>query len=168
MAAMTCPTPAPDTDPPAASARRASPGLPPIRCVTGPWRHAAAVLGLAALLAAHPVRAGDTTPAQQLERFAAAAGAPGQAERGRQFFTSRHGGDWACASCHGNPPVGPGKHASTGKPIDPLAPAANPKAFTDSARVDKWFRRNCKDVLQRECTAGEKADVIAWLASLKP
>ena len=65
-------------------------------------------------------------------------------------------------------PVAAGKHASTGKAIEPLAPAANSKAFTDSARVDKWFRRNCKDVLQRECTAAEKADVIAWLLTLKP
>jgi Domain of unknown function (DUF1924) len=44
---------------------------------------------------------------------------------------------------------------------------ANPKAFTDSAKVDKWFRRNCKDVLARECSAGEKADVLAYLNSLK-
>lgn len=123
---------------------------------------------LASALMATAAHAGDTTPAQQLERFAAAAGAPGHAERGRQFFTSRHGGEFACASCHGNPPTGAGKHASTGKPIDPLAPAANARAFTDTARVDKWFRRNCKDVLQRECSAGEKADVIAWLTSLKP
>ena len=107
-------------------------------------------------------------PPQQLERFSAQAAAPGQAERGRVFFTSRQGGEWSCASCHGNPPTKPGKHASTGKSIDPMAPAANPKAFTDTAKVDKWFRRNCKDVLQRECSAGEKADVLAYLIGLKP
>ena len=44
----------------------------------------------------------------------------------------------------------------------------HPRAFTDSAKVDKWFRRNCKDVLQRECAPGEKADVLAYLLSLKP
>jgi hypothetical protein len=49
-----------------------------------------------------------------------------------------------------------------------LAPAANPDAFTDAARVDKWFRRNCKDVLSRECTAAEKSDVVAFLLALKP
>ena len=42
------------------------------------------------------------------------------------------------------------------------------KAFTDTARVDKWFRRNCNDVLQRECSAAEKADVLAYLIGLKP
>jgi len=47
--------------------------------------------------------------------------------------------------------------------ISPLAPAANPQRFTDSRKVEKWFRRNCGDVLDRECTAQEKADVLAWL-----
>lgn len=129
----------------------------------------ALVAGLcAALLALPPVaaRAADTTPSAQLQRFAAEAGAPGQAERGGAFFTSRKGGEWSCASCHGSLPTAAGRHAGTGKPIDPLAPSANPRAFTDSAKVDKWFRRNCKDVLQRECSAGEKADVLAWLLSL--
>ena len=133
------------------------------------WIKPLRALPLAAALATTALAAwaGDTTPAQQLERLSTQAGAPGQAERGRAFFTSRHGGEWACASCHGNPPTGAGKHAATGKAIEPLAPAFNPQAFTDTARVDKWLRRNCKDVVQRECTATEKADVLAYLISLK-
>ncbi|HJV69063.1 MAG TPA: DUF1924 domain-containing protein [Ideonella sp.] len=114
------------------------------------------------------VRAADTSPAQQQERWNTAAGTPGQAARGQAFFTSRHGGEWSCSSCHGNPPTAGGKHASTGKAIDPLAPAFNPRTFTDTAKVDKWFRRNCGDVLKRECSAGEKADVMAYLIGLKP
>ncbi len=114
-----------------------------------------------------PAHAADTTIAQQLDRWSAQAGAPGDAARGQAFFSSKHGGEWSCSSCHGTPPTRTGKHASTGKAIDPLAPAFNPKAFTDSARVDKWLRRNCKDVLARECQAAEKADVLAYLASLK-
>jgi hypothetical protein len=55
----------------------------------------------------------------------------------------------------------------TGKAIQPLAPVANAARLTDTAKVDKWFRRNCKDVLGRECTAAEKGDVIAYLISLK-
>lgn len=128
----------------------------------------AAALGLWALAGMPLAHAADTTPAQQLQRFATEAGSTPQAERGRVFFTSRHGGEWSCASCHGNPPTAAGRHASTGKALDPLAPGFNPKSFTDTARVDKWFRRNCKDVLQRECSAVEKADVLAWLTSLKP
>ena len=129
------------------------------------WLPLAAALALLIPLAG---QAADTTPTQQQARFNAEAGSPGQVQRGGQFFTSRHGGEWSCASCHGNPATAPGKHASTGKAIDPLAPAFNPQRFTDTAKVDKWFRRNCKDVLQRECSAGEKADVLAWLVSLKP
>jgi hypothetical protein len=36
------------------------------------------------------------------------------------------------------------------------------------AKVDKWFRRNCNDVLERECSAAEKADVLAYVIQLKP
>lgn len=131
---------------------------------------AAALLAamLASALLPATSQAGDTTPAQQLSHWSAQAGTPGNADKGRVFFTTKHGGEWSCASCHGTPPTAQGKHASTGKSITPLAPAFNPKAFTDTAKVDKWFRRNCKDVLSRECSAGEKADVLAYLNSLKP
>ena len=64
-------------------------------------------------------------------------------------------------------PTQSGRHAKTGKTLAPLAPAFNPQSFTDTARVDKWFKRNCQDVLGRECSAGEKADVLAWLIGLK-
>ena len=132
------------------------------------WPMTLVALGLGLALAPPQALAADTSAAQQLERWSVQAGAPGQAERGRVFFTSPHGGEWRCASCHGNPPTATGKHASTGKTIDPLAPAFNPRAFTDGAKVDKWFRRNCNDVLKRECSAAEKADVLAYLLALKP
>ncbi len=127
-----------------------------------------AILLLGSWLALPDAQAADTSAAEQLQRWSSAAGQAGDAARGRHFFTSRHGSEWSCASCHGNPPTGPGKHASTGKAIEPLAPAFNLKAFTDTAKVDKWFRRNCKDVLSRECSAAEKADVMAFLTHLKP
>ena len=133
---------------------------------------ASQVLRLAALallaLAALAAHAGDTTPAEQLSRWSAQAGAQGNASKGQAFFNQRHGGEWSCASCHGTPPTRQGEHASTAKPIAPLAPAFNAQAFTDAAKSDKWFRRNCKDVLSRECSAAEKADVMAYLLSLKP
>jgi len=112
--------------------------------------------------------AGNTTPEAQLQKWSAAAGQNGQAERGQAFFTQKHGFEWSCASCHGNPPTAQGRHANTGKTIKPLAPAVNPASLTDQAKVDKWFRRNCNDVLKRECTPMEKADMLAWLTSLKP
>ena len=124
------------------------------------------LLACAAFLGAQALAA-DTSPAQQLSQWSAAAGKPGSAAQGQAFFNSKQGGQWSCASCHGTPPTADGKHASTGKAIKPLAPAFNPQVFTDSARVDTWFRRNCKDVLSRECSAAEKADVMAYLLSLK-
>lgn len=118
------------------------------------------------LLASASAMAADTSPAAQLSHWSAAAGAPGNAQRGRAFFTTSHGKDISCSSCHGSSPTTQGKHSSTGKVLDPLAPRANSNVFTDSRKIDKWFRRNCNDVLGRECSAQEKADVIAFLTSL--
>lgn len=89
------------------------------------------------------------------------------AARGAAWFASRHGNDWSCATCHTASPLAGGKHASTGRSIAPLAPAANPERLTDAAKMEKWFRRNCSDVLGRACTPAEKGDVIAWLTSLR-
>lgn len=118
-----------------------------------------------ALLAALqvPAHAAGTTPAGELARWSAMAGRSGDAARGEAFFNARHGGEWSCASCHGRPPTGTGRHAATDKAIAPLAPAFEPTRFTDAAHADKWFRRNCRDVLARECTPAEKADVLAYL-----
>lgn len=88
------------------------------------------------------------------------------AARGQRFFTSTHGGDWSCVSCHGSDPTLVGEHVVTGKRIEPLAPFANPARFTRPASVAKWFQRNCNDVLKRVCTAQEKGDVLAWLMTL--
>ena len=107
------------------------------------------------------------TPRDFLTRFEKEAGSAASAERGARFFTLRHGGEWSCASCHTERPTQAGRHAKTDKPITALAPAANAERFTDAAKVDKWFRRNCNDTLNRACSAQEKADVLAWLLSLK-
>jgi hypothetical protein len=117
--------------------------------------------------------AGAQTP-RDLQRgyeAAARAEAPGfsgfSAQRGEAFFQSTHGGDWSCTTCHTRDPLAPGKHTVTGKNISPLAPAANPGRFVDAAKVEKWFRRNCSDVLRRDCTAVEKGDVLTYLTSLR-
>lgn len=107
------------------------------------------------------------TPRDFLTRFEKEAGATASAERGARFFAAKQGGEWSCASCHTEKPTQAGRHAKTDKPITPLAPAANAERFTDAAKVDKWFRRNCNDTLNRLCSAQEKADVTAWLLSLK-
>ena len=107
------------------------------------------------------------TPAELLAGYTAQAGQPASASKGEAFFKASHGQEWQCINCHGKLPTSGGRHAITDKAIDPLAPAANAKRFTDNAKVEKWFRRNCKDVLARECTVAEKADVLAWLMTLR-
>ncbi|MCF8150906.1 MAG: DUF1924 domain-containing protein [Sulfuritalea sp.] len=106
------------------------------------------------------------TPLDFLARYEKDAGSPASAERGARFFNMKHGDEWSCASCHTERPTQVGRHAKTDKPIKPLAPSANAERFTDAAKVDKWFRRNCNDTLNRACSAQEKADVIAWLLTL--
>jgi cobalamin biosynthesis protein CbiG len=44
---------------------------------------------------------------------------------------------------------------------------ANPARFIDDTKVEKWYKRNCNDVLGRECTAQEKADLLSWLITVK-
>lgn len=128
--------------------------------------HLAVSLGLAVACAASPAAA--ATPAELLAAYTAQAGSAALAARGQGFFTAPHGREWSCSSCHGAAPTQLGKHASTGKPIEPLAPAFNTQRFTDAAKAEKWFRRNCNDVVGRECTPSEKADMLSWLLTLKP
>jgi hypothetical protein len=89
------------------------------------------------------------------------------AERGKLLWTKTHiidGEQRTCSSCHTANPAIPGKHVKTGKPIEPIALSANPERFTDVAKTEKWFRRNCKWTLGRECTPQEKGDLVSWLA----
>lgn len=113
------------------------------------------------------------TPASLMTQYAQKAGVPVSglsAQRGAALYRTEHPGRDAqpvsCASCHTASPTQAGR-TRVGKRIEPLAPIANPERFTDAAKVEKWFRRNCMDVLQRECSAQEKGDFIAWLSQLK-
>ena len=73
----------------------------------------------------------------------------------------------ACTSCHTDSPLNPGQHAVTGKAIRPLAVAANGERFSEPAKVEKWFARNCKEVLGRTCTPAEKADFVAYMGGAR-
>lgn len=113
------------------------------------------------------------TPASLMARYAQEAGVPVSAlsaARGAALYRTEHPGrdgqPVRCASCHTDNPKQPGQ-TRVGKRIDPLAPAVNPDRFTDVAKVEKWFRRNCQDVLQRVCSAQEKGDFIVWLSQVK-
>lgn len=108
------------------------------------------------------------TPHDFLGRFElqARADAPGfaaSAARGERFFHQAGTKDWRCSTCHTDNPAAVGKHATTSKPIDPLSPLANAERFVRAEKVDKWFKRNCNDVLERACSPAEKADLLAYL-----
>jgi mono/diheme cytochrome c family protein len=131
---------------------------------------AAALLVTVAGLAAQAAHA--ESPNEVLQGFHQEASAtPGfqgfSARRGEALFNTRHGNDWSCSSCHTENPAAAGKHAKTGKAIEPLAPVANAERFTNPKKVEKWFKRNCNDVMNRACTAQEKGDVLTYLLTVK-
>ncbi len=106
-------------------------------------------------------------PQELLDGWRAEAGGLAfSAARGRSLYATRPR-DWSCSSCHTADPRQEGRHAVTGKAIAPFAPGVNPARFTNPAKVDKWFRRNCGDVLGRNCTALERGDLLTYLLSVQ-
>ena len=83
---------------------------------------------------------------------------------GRRLYTSKVD-QLACTSCHTDSPMLQGRHVNTNTEILPMAPAANPKRFTDAEKVERWFDRDCRDVFKRACSAKEKGDLMAYLLS---
>lgn len=88
------------------------------------------------------------------------------AERGRILHTQKFAGGKpdtpACTSCHGADPRRSGQ-TPAGKPIEPVAVSTAPTRYADFAKVEKWFKRNCNEVLGRECTATEKGDWLTYM-----
>ncbi len=115
------------------------------------------------------------TPQQMIQRYVAEAGATqsgfnASAERGKALFHQRFATNDkmpGCTSCHTDTPTNQGQHAITGKKIRPLAVSANAERFTDPAKVEKWFGRNCKEVVGRACTPAEKADFVAYMSEVR-
>jgi len=91
------------------------------------------------------------------------------AQRGQilhsQVFTTGKPTSPSCTSCHGTNPRTAGKNA-TGKVIDALAVSVTPTRYLDPAKVEKWFKRNCSEVIGRECSATEKGDWLTYVTSL--
>jgi hypothetical protein len=70
----------------------------------------------------------------------------------------------SCTTCHTESVLVSGRHERTGKVIEAMAPSINPQRLTDRKKINKWFLRNCKWTLGRECTAQEKGDILVWLS----
>jgi hypothetical protein len=104
------------------------------------------------------------------EAAAQQAGFTPSAKRGETLYRQRFALNDkmpACTSCHTDSPLNAGQHAVTGKAIKPLAVAANTERFADPAKVEKWFGRNCKEVVGRACTPAEKADFVAYMSEVR-
>jgi hypothetical protein len=133
------------------------------------------ICALAATLALTFSGAGIAGPREaQLEQYASAAKTANpafsgfSAARGKtlhtQSFTGGKPDTPACTSCHGKEPSGAGRNPA-GKAIDAMALSASPSRYTDPAKVEKWFKRNCNEVLGRECTPLEKGDWLTFMIS---
>lgn len=124
---------------------------------------ACVALALPLLATANPIQDDYRAAARQenpaFKDFSAAAG--------QKLYTTVGPNQLSCSSCHTDSPKNLGKHAKTNKEIQPLAPSANAKRFTDAAQVEKWFKRNCNDALARACTTQEKGDFMAYVLSVK-
>lgn len=83
-----------------------------------------------------------------------------------EVVDSASGEKRSCSVCHTQDLQGVGKHKTTGKPIQPMAPSVNPERYTDAAKIEKWFKRNCKWTLGRECSPQEKGDMLTYLQGL--
>lgn len=73
-----------------------------------------------------------------------------------------------CRACHGVPDsYNFDEMPKMKRQLLPLAPSANPERFVNAWFADKWFRRNCRLLLERDCTPLEKGDVLTWLLTLE-
>lgn len=99
-----------------------------------------------------------------------AAGEAPSIEQGKKLYfleqVNSKGVIMSCTTCHTSNPKEKGK-TKANKIIEPMAPVVNAERFTDVAKTEKWFKRNCNDVLDRECTQTEKDSFILYMKSIK-
>ncbi len=110
------------------------------------------------LLARYAAAAKDATPA-----FAGFSAARGEALHHKKFGSGKPDTP-ACTSCHSDTPRASGR-TPAGKTIEPMALSASPSRYTDPAKIEKWFKRNCNEVIGRECSPLEKGDWLSYMMS---
>lgn len=107
---------------------------------------------------------------EQLAAYQTSGAGPFSAQKGEQLWrqevvNTKDGRARSCTTCHGSDLRSIGKHAKTGKAIEPLSPAANAERLTSARKISKWFKRNCKWTWGRECTPQEKGDLLNFIQS---
>jgi len=115
-----------------------------------------------------PVFAAENTIDNLLQEYQAAGAAQGNAQRGEVLWNKTFNGNKpyaqrSCKTCHSSNVKNHGKHIRTGKTIKPLAPSVNPTSLVKSKNIEKWFKRNCKWTIGKECSAQQKADILIFL-----
>jgi cytochrome b len=149
-----------------------APRFAPVRVAGALALGAAAVVALALLLglpsrahAAGPVATDLLREYETQARRAAPAFSGFSAEAGHKLYVATFtvdGQSASCSSCHTPDPRRVGR-TPAGKVVEPLSPTANRARLTDRREVEKWFTRNCKQVMGRECTAEEKGNFVTWM-----
>jgi hypothetical protein len=134
-------------------------------------RHLISIIVLACTLV--PASAGES-PQSLLDFYANAAKASDRgfsgfsAERGEHLFRTKFSTGKpdtpSCTTCHTADATKTGQ-TRAGKDIEPMAASTNPNRYSDQAKTEKWFGRNCNNVLGRDCTATEKGDFITFMLS---
>jgi len=81
----------------------------------------------------------------------------------KEFKDKKTGQSRSCTNCHGSDLKKKGKHVRTNKSIEPMAPSVNKESLIKVKKIKKWFKRNCKWTLGRECSAQEQADILTYL-----
>lgn len=126
-----------------------------------------ALLGLVSFSA----QADVTSAEQAAKQYALFAKSTLSADEGKAFYTKKlvmiDGKELACATCHTDDPRNKGKHSETGKPIQPMAPSANPKRFSEINESAKGFTKHCKQVYGKDCSAQDKGNFITYLLTFK-
>ena len=123
---------------------------------------AIALMSVAILHLAPPSFASEASDAL-LEEYGSEVNDTFSAQSGEEFWYKDNDGR-SCTSCHTDSLFAKGRHERTGKVIKPMAPSVNPERLTKVKKIKKWFLRNCKWTIGRECTASEKGDVLLWLS----
>jgi mono/diheme cytochrome c family protein len=131
---------------------------------------AAAILALLLAVPAVPLCAAGADPVAVtglLDQYRKAGAADFDAAWAKDAWTKEFpaegGKTRSCITCHGSDLTKPGRHAKTGKVIDPMARSVNPDRYTDMAKIEKWFKRNCEWAWGRLCTPREKGSFLLFL-----
>jgi hypothetical protein len=120
------------------------------------------LIGVAILFSTPFTMATETSNAM-LKEYEKEVGGTFSADSGKQFWYKDNDGR-SCTSCHTDSLLVKGRHERTGKIIEPMAPSVNPERLTEVKKINKWFLRNCKWTIGRECTTREKGDILQWLS----